>query len=412
MSSRSVGKVATVGADRIARHFGLDWLRIAAFAVLIPYHVSMYFAPGGWVVHAADRAGWIAYPLALVRPWRLCLLFLVAGYASRALLARLGDPIAFARARSLRLLLPLAFGVALIVAPQTWVRAQEAGHAGSLLRFLLVDRWAMLAAGRWTWVEHLWFLDYLWAYTMALVAALVWLPSRALARLAALPDWLARGSRVLFVPLALVVLARLAILFVIPQGGNLLTDWHGHLSYAPPFLLGFALARSPALWPALARAVRPALPVVFGCAMVLLWAEAAYPGEADPGHVNAALILAASAAMGWAVPLALTALAERHLNRDHPLRASAAEAVFPCYLLHQTVIVWLGWAIRPLGLPFAIAWPLLLAATVAACLAFYLAGREIAWLRPWIGLSQAASRRAPARARARTRRAHLRTRGS
>src|SRR5690606_15965181 len=111
----------------------------------------MYFAPGGWVVHAADRAGWIAYPLALVRPWRLCLLFLVAGYASRALLARLGDPVAFARARSLRLLLPLAFGVALIVAPQTWVRAQEAGHAGSLLRFLLVDRWEMLAAGRWTW---------------------------------------------------------------------------------------------------------------------------------------------------------------------------------------------------------------------------------------------------------------------
>jgi len=379
---------------RIERHYGLDWLRIAAFALLIPYHVGMYFAPGGWVVHAAERVDWITYPLALVRPWRLCLLFLVSGYASRALLGKLGSPGAFVRSRSIRLLLPLALGMLVIVAPQTWVRAAEAGYAGSLGHFLVDDHWAAMLSGRWTLVEHLWFVDYLWVYTMALVAALLWLPAPLRARAAALPAWLAEGRRALFAPLALVVLARLSILFLIPQGGNVLTDWHGHFAYVPPFLFGFALAGAPALWPALARAVRPALAISLACAAILLWAEAAWPDGTMPGHLTAMLILAAFAAMGWTIPLVLVVLAERLLKRDHPLRATAAEAVFPFYLLHQTVIVWLGWEIRPLGLPFGVAYPLLLGVTVLACVAFYLAGREISWLRPWIGLAGPAPRRA------------------
>jgi peptidoglycan/LPS O-acetylase OafA/YrhL len=380
------------GAGRIERHYGLDWLRIGAFALLIPYHVGMYFAPGGWVVHAAERVDWIAYPLALVRPWRLCLLFLVSGYASRALLGKLGDPAAFARARSARLLPPLILGVLVIVAPQTWVRAVEAGYPGSLGQFLLRDRWAVMASGRWTLVEHLWFLDYLWAYTMALVAAMLWLPATARARLAGAAAWLAQGWRVALAPLLFVVGARLSILFVIPQGGDLLTDWHGHLAYVPPFLLGFALAGRPGLWAALARSVRPLLAISLACGAFLLWAEAAWPDGTRPGHVDAMLILAASAAMGWTMPLLLAVAAERWLKRDHPLRATAAEAVFPFYILHQTVIVWLGWAIRPRGLAIAVAYPLLLGATLAACFAFYLIGREVAWLRPWIGLSSPAPR--------------------
>jgi hypothetical protein len=37
-----------VEAGRIGRHFGLDWLRIGAFAILILYHIGLYFAPGHW----------------------------------------------------------------------------------------------------------------------------------------------------------------------------------------------------------------------------------------------------------------------------------------------------------------------------------------------------------------------------
>ena len=39
------------------RHFGLDWLRIGAFGLLILYHVGMVFAPWDWVVKSA-----VTYP--------------------------------------------------------------------------------------------------------------------------------------------------------------------------------------------------------------------------------------------------------------------------------------------------------------------------------------------------------------
>lgn len=369
----------------VERHFGLDWLRIAAFGLLIPYHIGMYFAPGHWVVKSLDPVAWVSWPLALMRPWRLSLLFLVSGYATCALLGKLGGPRAFVRSRSLRLLVPLAFGTLFIVAPQGWVRLAETGYAGSFLHYFLVDRFRGGLALPST--EHLWFLLYLWAYSMALVAALVLLPERWQARAREGVEMLGTGARLLLVPLALMALARLSIVFVIPEGGNLLTDWHNHFAYVPPFLFGFALAATPALWRPVARLWRPALAISLACAIVLLWAEATYPNGEMPGHLAEMLILSASAAMGWAMLLVLLAAAHRWLRRDHRLRPIAAEAVFPFYLIHQTIIVVLGWELHPLALGAGIEFAIILAATVAGCAAFYLVGREIAWLRPLIGLS-------------------------
>ena len=105
----------------IPRHYGLDWLRVAAFAILIVYHVGMVFVPWGFHAKSAHGADWVVLPMLAVNAWRLSLLFVVSGYASRALLTRAHGPGGFLRQRSLRLLVPLAFGVAVIVPPQSWV---------------------------------------------------------------------------------------------------------------------------------------------------------------------------------------------------------------------------------------------------------------------------------------------------
>ena len=53
---------------------------------------------------------------------------------------------------------------------------------------------------------------------------------------------------------------------------------------------------------------------------------------------------AARLAMAWGVIVALLRLADTLLNRDHRLRASLAEAVFPAYIIHHPVLVVLAWA--------------------------------------------------------------------
>jgi membrane protein DedA with SNARE-associated domain len=69
------------------------------------------------------------------------------------------------------------------------------------------------------------------------------------------------------------------------------------------------------------------------------------------------------------------------------------EAVFPFYLVHQTIIVVTAFALMGLGLSILAESLILVAATIAGCLAFYLIGRRIGPLRPLIGLRGTASRK-------------------
>src|SRR5207253_439561 len=72
--------------------------------------------------------------------------------------------------------------------------------------------------------------------------------------------------------------------------------------------------------------------------------------------------------------------------RDHPWRARMSEAIFPCYIIHQTIIVVVAWWLLPAQLPPLPAFGLVLAVTAAGSWLFYRLGREIFWLRPLIGL--------------------------
>src|SRR3546814_13727062 len=93
------------------RHLGMDWLRIGAFALLILYHIGMFFVPWGWHVKIDPTIVWVAIPMYATNGWRLPLLFLVSGYASAALVSKLRGEVSFAMSRSARLLILLAFEI-------------------------------------------------------------------------------------------------------------------------------------------------------------------------------------------------------------------------------------------------------------------------------------------------------------
>ena len=114
--------------------------------------------------------------------------------------------------------------------------------------------------------------------------------------------------------------------------------------------------------------------------------EIEWPGSTTPAWPYGILFASARAVQGWSIIVALIGLADTYLNRDHPWRRVLTEAVFPFYIIHQTIIVGVEGALLPLGLPAAVEFLILLATTVGGCWAFYAIGREIGWLRPLIGL--------------------------
>ena len=96
--------------------------------------------------------------------------------------------------------------------------------------------------------------------------------------------------------------------------------------------------------------------------------------------------LVAHAVQQWGAIIALIAAADAFGKRDHPLRATLTEAVFPFYIIHQTIIVVAMWLLLGAGIGGAGEFAILVIATVAGCWAFYLIGRAVRPLRPLVGL--------------------------
>ena len=357
-----------VSADsgRIGRHYGLDWLRIGAFAILILYHIGLYFAPGHWLVKSAQIEDWVAYPIAAISPWRLMVIFAVSGFASAAMLQRFLSVGAFFKERSRRLLIPLVFGSLILVPPQGWVRMEMAGHHETLMQFLAHEEFAFARiAGQFfpNW-EHLWFLGYLWAYTGLLAAALMLFPNWKAAA-GPLVDWLCRGWRLLAVPLMVLLIGRLGLMAVHLDDASRYSDLVGDLHYIPAFLLGFGIAHFPQFWTAVGRIWRVSLVMGLICLAVIMAGVAAPVEEAS--RLMLIVQVAADTGMAWAMLPVVLHLADVALNRDHPWRQTLALAIFPAYIVHQTVIVLAGWQMREAGIVGLPAFAIQIMLVLGAC---------------------------------------------
>ncbi|MDQ4086819.1 MAG: acyltransferase family protein [Pseudomonadota bacterium] len=380
------------------RHYGLDWLRIGAFAFLILYHIGMFFVPWDWHVKTARPQEWLELPMLAVNPWRLSLLFVISGVASRFLLAKMRGPGTFAGTRSVRLLIPLIAGMALFVAPQAWAELREkAGYAVGFWHFWARDYFEFgdsrgLVLPTW---NHLWFVAYLWAYTM-LLALLSLLPRRVKARLQAMFERAFGGWRLFVLPVLLLWAARMLLYPAFGETHALVDDPYAHLVYGFGFFFGVGLAGSQAVWSLVSRSWKPAAAAALGGYAVIVSLDLTIPG--DSGDLELAVARLARSIQGWAAILALLGLAQIYLNRDTRARRYLTDAIFPYYIAHQTIIVLAGHALRPFDLGGAAEFAIILAATVAGCALTYAVARRSGWLRPLFGLrplSRGGKREAP-----------------
>jgi glucans biosynthesis protein C len=389
--------------DLGARRYDLDWVRIGAFMLLILYHVGMYYVTWDWHVKSPHASHDIEPLMMLTSPWRLSLLFLVSGVATGYMLARQGAG-HFLGQRSTRLLIPLAFGMLVIVPPQSYLEVVEKlKFAGSYAEFfrLYITGFHGFCRGSDclllpTW-NHLWFVAYLWVYTVVLFVGvrlappvIPWLRRFAERRLS--------GVGILLWPLAYLCAIRLGLAPRFPATHALAGDWYNHAMYFGVFLLGFSLAGVRAPWAALERARW----LTLGLA-VLGWAflSAYFGAYSDDAAIPPALLrIFARTIYGaeqWLAIAAVVGFAHRHLIHDSAARRYLTTAIFPVYILHQTVIVVLAHALKPSHLYPPVEGVVLVLVTVATCFLGYEAIRRVRLLRPVFGLERGSPGAAPGR---------------
>ena len=380
----------------------LDWVRIAAFGLLILFHVGMFYVPWDFHVKSPHPVPALEGWMQLLTPWRMALLFVVSGAATGLMFGHgkgRGSAAGGARARSSRLLLPLLLGVAVIVPPQPYLEVVEKlGYSGSYLDFLARYYTADHSFCRGqsclvlpTW-NHLWFLAYLWVHTMLLLGAARLWGGQGLAS----PHWqaLTRGARLLWWPWLLFALVRLTLLLPFPSTHNLVWDWFNHGLFGSMFVLGAGLFGHAddrhGAWAAALRLRWWAL----GGAVVLLasmpWALNALGDWDQLPRWGQQVWLVVGGARHWLPVVAALGFARKHLRgRDGPWRRTLTEAVFPFYIVHQTIIIVAAHGLARRGWPQGLEAAVLVVLTTAGCAASYLLVRRVGWLRPWFGLPRA-----------------------
>lgn len=383
------------------RRHDIDALRVLAFAVLILYHLGMvYVAEWGYHVKSAHQAEWLQWPMIAVNRWRMPLLFMISGIALGLAMASHPAP-RLIRSRSWRLLLPLTFGMLAVVPVQAYCEALgngviAPGFGAFMARYLQLRSWP---EGGWsgashgiTW-NHLWYLAYIWVYSITLLVLSPILEGAASRRL---------RSRLFDCHRSLWVLAPAGWLFLSlwwlmprwPETHALAGDWYAHAKYLFFFTAGWLVAREERFWSGVVAMRGPMLAIALVAIAVELSLRAAGrhlpPGDIPAWalHVNWGLIeRVARAAYSWTALLAIFGWARTLLDRPFPWLPWAREAVYPWYILHQSLIVPLAFGLSALALGPWLEPVLMGAETVIGCwLLHECVIRRSGLLRPLFGL--------------------------
>ena len=374
----------------IGRRYDLDALRVLAFGLLILYHVGMFYVTWGWHVKSRFAGPTIEPLMLLVNPWRLALLFFISGVAIRFASDRRGRG-AFARSRLLRLGLPLVFGMAVVVAPQSYFQLREAGviEPGFLAfwpDYLSFEQRFEIITPTW---NHLWYVAYLLVYSLLLAPFLPWLRGRDGVRMRRLAELMTGGRlRLLLLPVIPFVIYGFTLDPRFETTHALFDDWANHAHRFTVLMFGYVVAKSPSFWGRVDR-VRG---IAYGGVAVLGGTFTLFrltPGGLD--WVNAVPAAAVAWGVGqtlysWFVILSLLAVAQRYFNRPSPRLRYFTEAVYPYYILHQTIIVAAGYGLTRLDLPAAVEVSAVIVATVGGCALGHALIRRVGPLRPWFGL--------------------------
>jgi glucans biosynthesis protein C len=357
------------------RQYFLDWLRILAFGLLVLYHVGMYYVSWDWHIKSPHVSTAIEPWMRLVSPWRMDLLFVVSGAATAFMLRRRGADGALLRERASRLLWPLLFGVLVIVPPQSYLEVvQRLAYAGSYLdfmgRYLSGYHGFCRANGPClilpTW-NHLWYLPYLFVYTLALWGVVRRWP-QLLDKLADAAVPALKGARLIVVPIVLLALTRIALRTRFPATHALVDDWFMHAQYLSMFLFGTVFARAGGL----AERMQTLRWIALACALAAWALMLLVPAPAGAaGAWSSAARPFVHSAQQWCAIVAALGFAHRHLNFDTPARRYLTDAVFPVYILHQTLTILFAHALRNSALAPSLEASLLVAATFAFSFAGY-----------------------------------------
>ncbi len=343
------------------RRFALDWLRVMVILTVFVYHSTRFFNLGGWHVKNAVMYWSVDIGQQVLETFMMPLCFVISGASIFYALGKSGIG-TFLKDKVLRLLVPLVVGIFTHSALQVYLeRVSHGEFTGSFLEFYPHYFEGMYAfGGNFGWMGiHLWYVEMLFIFSLMFLPLFLLL-QRGLGRrlLAGLGNVLAApGAAFLLVVPAILVLQLVPV--DTPLGMDGFGGW-GILSHAWFFVSGFLIASSERMQQSIKR-----LRWVWLIAAILLTIAQVDFVISHPYDLKQTPLMA------YLWILAFLGLASRYLNFSTPSLQHANEAVLPFYILHQPVLLSVGYVVVLWAIPDLLKWAIIAASSFVFTIALY-----------------------------------------
>jgi glucan biosynthesis protein C len=333
----------------------LDWLRVIAIVGVWAYHSARPFMLQDWLINSTQKSLTITFVcLIFLGSMGMPLFFMMAGVGCLfALRRRTGRQLAVERTK--RLLIPFVVGCILLSPVQFYLEWVHKGwYQGSFLQYIPVlvkDRLRLLMTTFSPSIfeslgSHLWFLGYLFTFSLIALPLFLWLKTepgrRAIAWLGKLGE--RRGGLLVFIlPVAAV---RMSLQPFFPG----YTDWADYAYMLVYFVCGYLLFADERLVRAIRRDWRLALGVGIITTLTILVVVAAGGQQwvEDSRSLGFYLGWGLVGVNGWCWTLFALWFGMRFLDFRNRWLDRGQELIVPFYVFHQPPIVVLAF--------FAVQW--------------------------------------------------------
>lgn len=333
------------------RRYDIDWIRVIVFDILIIFHVGMFFSPWSWHIKNNEMVEWLKYPMSFTSYWRIPILFVVSGMGTRFALSNKSG-VSYISERISRLLLPLLAGMLLVIPPQVYLeRLVQGFNYSNYLDFYPHFFEGIYPNGNLSW-HHLWFLPYL--LLMSIVATPFFLYLRKENFFIKMLECIIK-KQAFALYLLIVPLLPIEFLFENKMKSHALVgDWYALTFYFIFFISGYILISiNASFWNAVYKIRYWTLSIGILSFSLLKFLE-----------LNYFLIYLIKLVNIWSWILTIFGFASKYLNKESSLIKYRNNAVYPLYIVHQTITISCGFYLINIDLHYTLKMIIMMIATI------------------------------------------------
>ncbi len=320
----------------------MDWLRVIAILAVYLHHIGMPFNGDGFHIMNSTSSKTLDDIMVFFEQFRLPLLFLISGTGTMfAFSKRTWQQ--FFKERSIRLVIPLIFGILFIIPPQTYYE-----HIDKYASYLDI-----YINGSFFKTNHLWFIENLFIMSVILIPLILYLKSSKSEKLIHLLDHITSKKYGILLWLIPLVTITIFLKKIYPSDSKDITNLSSTFYYSYFFISGMLFTSSKNIWNYLQR-YRKFNFIYFVISFILFYSYYLLPGEYISPYLSLGnrwdIWYLVCALVSWTLVTTLLGYGQVWFNKKSIILQKCNEAIYPFYILHQTVIIILGYYIIQLDM--------------------------------------------------------------